>query len=155
MSGNGFGPWGRIPGRDVMKLWLVYAMMTAFLWGLWGFFGKLAARSLKTPDLLLAAAMGEFLLVVIYLAPISKEFHFQWTSIDFVYAFLSGLVMMAGILLFYKALAIGNVTPIVLITASYPLVTVFLAILLLKEPVSLQKLVGAFMAVAGICLISI
>jgi transporter family protein len=152
---TGFGPWGRIPGRDMMKLWLVYALMTAFLWGLWGFFGKLAARSLKTPDLLLAAAIGEFLLVVIYLAPISKEFHFQWTSIDFIYAFLSGLAMMAGILLFYKALAIGNVTPIVLITASYPLVTVFLAFLLLKEPVSLQKIVGAFMAVAGICLISI
>lgn len=138
-----------------MKLWMTYALMTAFLWGLWGFFGKLAARSMKTPDILLASAVGEFLLVVIYLAPIAKELHFRWTSIDFVYAFLSGFVMIAGILLFYRALSIGEVTPIVLITAAYPLITVFLAFVLLKEPISLQKIVGAFLAVGGICLISI
>jgi len=138
-----------------MKLWLVYALMTALLWGVWGFFSKLAARSLKVPDILLASAIAQFLFLAFYLTPMAKELHFRWTSVDFIYAFLSGLVMIAGIVLFYRALAIGDLTPIVLITAVYPLITVFLAILLLKEPLSFQKLVGAFLAVAGICLISI
>jgi len=138
-----------------MELWLAYALATAFLWGLWGFFSKLAARSLNAPDILLAWAMGQFLVLAIYLVPISRGLHVRWTSVDFVYAFLSGMIMVAGTLLFYRALSIGNLTPIVLITAAYPLVTVFLAFLLLKEPLSLQKIVGAFLAVTGICLISI
>lgn len=141
--------------ESVLKLWLVYALMTAFLWGLWGFFSKLAARSLSVPDILLAWAIGQLLLLTVYLVPFLKEMHFRWTSIDFIYAFLSGLVMIAGILLFYRSLSIGELTPIVLITASYPLITLFLSVILLKEPVSFLKIVGAFLAVTGICLISI
>lgn len=138
-----------------MKLWLVYALMTVFLWGLWGFFSKLATRTLNTPDILLASAIGQFLLLAIYLTPISKELNFRWTNIDFGFAILAGFTMMAGILLFYRALSIGEVTPIVIVTACYPLVTLFLAFILLKEPISFQKMVGAFLTISGICLISI
>lgn len=138
-----------------MKLWLAFSLMTAILWGLWGFFSKLATRSLNTPEIFLASAIGQFLLLAIYLTPLFKELQFRWMNIDFGFAVLSGLAMMAGILLFYRAIAIGEVTPIVVITACYPLVTLFLAYILLREPISFQKILGACLTIAGICLISI
>lgn len=138
-----------------MKLWLVFSLMTAILWGLWGLFSKLATRSLNAPEYLLATAIGQLLLMVIYLTPQLKELHLRWMGIDLYFAILSGFVMMAGILLFYRALSIGEVAPIVVITACYPLVTLLLAYLLLKEPISLQKIVGACLTIAGICIISI
>jgi len=138
-----------------MKLWLVYTLMTVFLWGLWGFFSKLATRSLNTPDILLASAFGQFLFLAFYLVPISKTLHYRWMNIDFGFAILAGFSMMAGILLFYRALSVGDVTPIVLITACYPLVTLFLAFMLLNESISFIKILGAFLTITGICLVSI
>jgi bacterial/archaeal transporter family protein len=138
-----------------MKMWLVYALMTVFLWGLWGFFSKLATRSLNTPDILLASAFGQFLFLAFYLVPISKTLNFRWMNIDIGFAILAGFSMMAGILLFYRALTVGDVTPIVLITACYPLVTLFLAFILLNESISFIKILGAFLTITGICLVSI
>ena len=138
-----------------MKVWLVYALFAAGLWGLWGFFGKLAARSLSSGTLFLVAALGciaAFMGCFLYYA---KHFHVSLDNIDSWYGFLSGFVLIAGLFFFYLALTKGEVTRIVVITATYPLVTLILAYLVLKEPFSLQKIFGIILSVSGIILLSI
>jgi len=137
-----------------MKLWLCYAVLASCLWGLWGFFGKLASRTLPSHNLFLIASVGVIVALVLCLAFYAKALHVNWGTIDYLYGFLSGFVLIAGLFLFYLALARGEATPVVVITATYPLVTLILAYLILKEPISLQKAFGVMLALSGIFLLS-
>lgn len=73
---------------------------------------------------------------------------------DFFYLALSGL--MSGFLgmYFYFSLLKGHqASQIVPLTATYPLVASVLAILILKESLTLNKLLGTFLIVIGIYLL--
>jgi len=138
-----------------MKIWLVYALFAAGLWGLWGFFGKLAARTLASGTLFLVAALGCIVAFTGCFLYYAKQFQVHLDNIDSWYGFLSGFVLIAGLFFFSLALTRGEVTRIVVITAMYPVVTLILAYLILKEPLSLQKVFGVILAVSGVILLSI
>lgn len=61
--------------------------------------------------------------------------------------------LMAGLLgmwTYYAVLKIGATSKIVPIAASYPLVTAFLSVLILKEEVTLPRVIGTALIVSGI-----
>jgi transporter family protein len=61
--------------------------------------------------------------------------------------------LMAGLLgmwTYYAVLKIGATSKIVPIAASYPLVTAFLSVLILKEEVTLSRVIGTALIVSGI-----
>jgi transporter family protein len=64
-------------------------------------------------------------------------------------AHVSSLVALA-IRSIFHALKIGDAAIVIPVTASYPLVTVLLATVFLGEPISLSRLFGAALIVAGI-----
>ncbi|MBT8489967.1 MAG: EamA family transporter [Deltaproteobacteria bacterium] len=138
-----------------MKLWLMYALFATGLWGLWGFFGKMASRTITSHNLLVVASAGCIVALVLGLILYSKSLPFRWNTINYFYGFLSGFVLIIGLFFFYKALAHGEVTRVVVITATYPLVTLVLAYLFLREPLSFQKALGALLAISGIFFLSI
>lgn len=138
-----------------MKLWLMYALFATGLWGLWGFFGKIASRTITSQSLLVVASAGCFVALILGLFLYSKSLPFRLNTINYFYGFLSGFVLIIGLFFFYKALAHGELTRVVVITATYPLVTVILAYLVLKEPVSFQKALGIILALGGIFFLSI
>lgn len=138
-----------------MKLWLVYALFATGLWGLWGFFGKMASRMITSPNLFVVASMGCIVALILGLMLFWKSLPFRWNTINYFYGFLSGFVLIIGLFFFYKALAHGEVTRVVIITATYPLVTLILSFLFLKEPVSFQKVLGILLALGGIFFLSI
>ena len=137
-----------------MKLWLMYALFATGLWGLLGFFGKMASRTITSHNLLVVASVGCVVALVLGLILYSKSLPFRWNNIHYFYGFLSGFVLIIGLFFFYKALARGEVTSVVVITATYPLVTLILAYLFLKEPLSFQKALGSLLAISGIFFLS-
>ena len=59
-----------------------------------------------------------------------------------------------GVFLYFKALALGDASVVIPLTATYPVVTMLIAYVALKEPITLVKLAGTLMIVAGCILIS-
>ena len=137
-----------------MKPWLLYSFVALVLWGAWGFFGRLASRSVAPRSLLLLGSFGSLLVFPIFLAIFQRHFKFNWHNTDYYYGIMGGIVGALGGLFFYWAISRGEASRVVTVTAMYPVVTVMLAWLFLKEPLTIQKIMGIAFAVLGICLLA-
>lgn len=121
------------------------------LWGLWGYFGKLAlARAMPATSVFLAevatgAAVG--ILALVFFARSGATL--PWQAPINLWGILSGLVMAVGLLLFYVVLDMGKAVVIVPLTATYPLVTVALSLLLLGESLTPTQWIGLVLVVVG------
>lgn len=131
-----------------MKFWLGYAVFTLIAWGLWGFFSKLASTHTRPRQTLLFQAVGAvaFAIVVLML----ERFKVQWSPSGFGWSFAAGFVNFVGFLAFFAAVEKGKVSTIITISSLYPLVTIVLSVLFLRERVSPREGMGiAFALVAG------
>jgi len=70
-------------------------------------------------------------------------------------AMLVGVLGVSASMTFYYALERGKVSIVVPLTAMYPIVTVVLAAVILKEELSLTQGVGVLLAIVAVLLISI
>jgi transporter family protein len=141
-------------GQTMPKGWLFYSLAAVVCWGLWGFLGKLAGRTLGTSQLLLLSYAGIAAVYILVVAVSGNPASADWRSANGVYAIVSGLLCGLGFLFFYLALNTGEVSRVVVLTSVYPLVTVPLAVLLLHESWSMQYSVGTLFALLGFILLS-
>ncbi len=135
--------------------WKFFAAATLLCWGLWGFFGKLASQRIPgvTVFVLSAAASVVFLLLLVPLY--AGQVRLALRDYRCCFAFLAGFVGTLGTLAFYLALRRAEASKVVVVTSLYPMVTVVLAALLLRETLGLMKVLGIVLALAGIVLLSL
>lgn len=128
--------------------WLVFAVLAFLLWGFWGFFPKIASRYMGAKSLVIYEALGILLvaLPIFLFMGLSVEFHPVGTA----FGLLTGIAAALGSLFFFLALRKGLVSVVAPFTALYPLVTVLLAALILKEPLSMKQGVGIFLALVSV-----
>ena len=69
-------------------------------------------------------------------------------------AFITGIVGYLGMFFFLHAVDAGKVSVVASLTAVYPVVTILLAAIILKEQISHLQYVGIFMAMTGVILLS-
>ena len=125
------------------------------VWGLWGFFGKLAlnrqmpATSVFLAEVAIGAAVGCVMLAIF----LGNGHTMPWRAPTNIYGFLSGVGMGVGLLLFYVALEHGKAVVVVPLTATYPLVTVLLSYLFLGERPSSWQWGGLALVVVGSALL--
>lgn len=134
--------------------WLVYSLLSLFTWGLWGFFGKVASRSISGEGLVLVSSLGWAATFPILFMVFRTHLRPSLGSGDLAWGILAGAAGSLGMLFFYFALERGEASRVVAITAAYPLITALCAFLLLGEEFSLQKLAGLFFALIGIVILS-
>ncbi|HRU38797.1 MAG TPA: EamA family transporter, partial [Candidatus Goldiibacteriota bacterium] len=78
--------------------------------------------------------------------------NFTWSAMALL--MLGGLLAnIVGQALFYNALQGGDVSKVLPITGAYPMIAFLLGVFLLGEAVTLQKLAGAGLVLAGIILL--
>ena len=135
--------------------WLPYALVATALWGFWGFGGKLAARSVNSPTLLVLASLGGLSALPVYLFLFRKQLSVSLATADPLLAVLAGVAGSIGGLFYYLALSRGEASRVVVITATYPVVTVILAYFFLNEALSVWKILGVVLALAGVCLLAV
>ena len=120
-----------------------------------GFFGKLALEKRMPPtsvflaETVVSALIAIFLLFAIVQRPDGQPIY---STIN-VYGILSGVALAVGLLFYYFALEGARVTVIVPLTATYPVVAVFLAFVLLRERPQPLQWVGVVLVVAGVALL--
>jgi len=116
-----------------MPRWLTYTLLTMLLWGGWGVVSKPLADKLSPWQMQTLSALG--LLPVIGFLLFSRNFRSGPNpKRGFWLAFASGVIASLGNVAYYQALGAGgkaaDVTPL---TALYPVVTIVLAVLFLRE----------------------
>lgn len=127
------------------------AVAVIILWGIWAFLFKIGSQQIGIKNALFYTYVtGVIISIVIALYSIPKTFEFNGGVIYIIMATLAGF---AGTILWYFILQKNEASIVTSFTALYPIVTVMLAILLLKEKISLPNAVGIVLAIfAGILL---
>jgi len=130
---------------------IFFSSLTIGLWGLWGFFGKLALERKMAPTTIFlieavittALSVPTFLLLLYWhrSQPLALAFN--------LYGLLSGAALAVGVLFYYFALAEGRVSIIVPLTATYPVVAALLGVIILGERPSLAQWIGIILIIVG------
>lgn len=136
-----------------MKAWLVYTLLTVFMWGLWGFFPKLASNYIGPNSILIFQTIGN--LIVASLVLIGINFRPEIHAAGITYAALAGLTGSLGALFFIYSLIRGESSVVVTITALYPVVTIFLSFLFFKDTITSKQGIGIILALISMVFFSI
>ena len=135
-----------------MASWVMYSLLCLILWGLWGFFLKLAYEGSTWLEVYFLSAVASFTLALtVFLLGNGKVS----VSKSTVLALLAGLFGGGGYILFMKALETGKASIVIPLTALYPAITAILALLFLGEKLSTTQVVGIALAVIATILLSI
>lgn len=129
--------------------------ITILMWGLWGFFGKVAINKNMPPiaiflaEIVICLLFGVAILVFSYR---TKDF-LSWRTSWNLFGFLSGTGLAIGLVFYYFALQRGNATLVVPLTAVYPAVTVILSYVILGERPTPAQWIGLLLVLIGVFLL--
>lgn len=135
-----------------MENWLLSAFAALLIYGLWGFFPKLAVTYISPASALIWEVAGAMLvgLVSLFWVGFQPDTHPK----GILFAVLTGVTGMVGTLFFFAAASRGKISVVVSMTALYPIITIMLAALFLREPVTAKQVLGMLCAVAAIVLLT-
>lgn len=131
-------------------MWLIYAFGSAFFAGITAILAKCGIRR---TDSIVATAVRTCVVLVFSWAMVlltgtgGQLFHLQGRTLLFL--LLSGLATGASWLCYFKALQLGDINKVVPIDKSSTVLTILLGWLLLREPVSPAKALGALLLAVG------
>jgi uncharacterized membrane protein len=136
-----------------MPKWLVYCIIAVVLWGVWGIIPKATAG---LDPLVMQVISTAGLVPVALLVLLSKNLRAgKNLPRGMAYAFATGLCGGTGNVTLLEALNRGGDASVVFpLTGTFPLVTVVLAMLILKEKPNFVQLFGIGLAVVAIVLFS-
>ncbi len=135
-----------------MDNWLVTAFLSLLIYGLWGFFPKIAVTYITPQSALVYEVAGAMLVGVLalFLVGFQPDFHPKGV----LFGTLTGICGMLGTLFYFFAASKGRISVVVSLTALYPLVTIFMAALFLREPITLKQASGMLFALIAMFLLS-
>jgi bacterial/archaeal transporter family protein len=135
-----------------MKSWIPWSLFALTSWGFWGLFPKLATNHINPASALVFEALGGACVGLFCFFVLGGKL--EVASPGPLFGFLAGLAALTGGWCYVNAVSRGRVSLIVAVTAMYPVVTIVLAHVILREPVSLRQALGVVFAVAAIVLVA-
>lgn len=136
--------------------WLYWALTAALFWGLGPVFAKMG---LEKPDPLTALLVRStaVLVVLIVWAVLRGDMAGRLSELDgrawALLIFEGGVASVIAHYALFQALKLADVTYVVPITASYPLIAVLLSVVLLGSRMTWGKGLGAALTILGVYLI--
>jgi bacterial/archaeal transporter family protein len=138
--------------------WLLWSLATIVLWGAWGLVSKVASNGVDVYANQLLYTVGLAPLMIFVAWTVHKRSAGEETEgrrKGIFWAFLTGILGGLGNLAFFQALVKGGEASIVSpVTALFPMVTVILAVLFLKERLGRMQWAGLALAFVAIYLLS-
>lgn len=135
-----------------MRAWLATALLCWFAMGVCNVFAKLAADHLPSLSVSIWWAVGYIPLtaIVLPLAGTQRDFHLR----SAVYSFAAGVLGPVANLTFLIALSSGLVSIVTAVAYMFPLVTLILAVVIVKERLNLRQAGGMVLALTAVYLFS-
>ena len=135
-----------------MPAWLGYSLGVMVLWGMWAFLPKISTRTLDARSTLFFQHLGGFLTALIVLS--TARFKLKFEPSGMAWAMLTGMLGVLGLLCYLQAVARQSIGVVVMVTALYPLITVTLSVLVLKDRITGLQWMGIFFALCALACMS-
>jgi drug/metabolite transporter (DMT)-like permease len=135
------------------KGWMFYAMITTILWGVWGALIELPEKA-GFPATLGYAVWAITLIPVSTIALKRVGWKLDTQRRNVVLALLAGAFGCGGQIILFQVLRIGPAYLVFPLISLYPVVTIFLSVVFLKEKASKRSWAGIILALIAIILLS-
>lgn len=132
------------------RSWIVYAALLVLFWGVWGALSSLPTDLYKYPDEMVYVIWSLTMLIPAYFG--LRGVTFDRRPIAAGYGLIVGLTGAGGQLVLFQALSIGPAYLIFPITALSPAVTAVMAIVFLRERITIVAVIGLIAALAALVL---
>ncbi len=135
------------------KTWLIFAIITTISWGVWGAFIEIPEKAGFPATLgysVWALTMIPCALVALYII----DWKLEWDKRSIFLGSMVGLTGAGGQLILFQALRSGPAYLVFPIISLYPVITIGLSVMLLKESASRRSWAGIILALIAIFLLS-
>lgn len=134
--------------------WLLWTLLAVVSWGVWAVFSRLIGDALSANHLQALSTLG--LLPVMLALGVSRKLTRTGSGLrGAVLAVGAGVLTCLGNAAYYDLLDRAKAATVVPLTALYPLVTVLLAVLVLKEKLNWFQLAGLGLSLVAIYLFNV
>jgi bacterial/archaeal transporter family protein len=140
-------------GYQRIPKWLIHALLAIFWWGLFGFLAKLGSDKASPVQTQILFTLGMVPLVITAL--IRLRFKVGSDGRGTAYGILIGVLSTMAFLAYLAAMARGKASLVGPVTALFPLVTIPLAFIVLKEKLNRVQLLGVVFALVSIVIFSL
>lgn len=134
-----------------MPKWLRYALLCIFWWGLFGFLSKIGSEtaSPEQMQILFTAGMLPLVAVALWRGKIGRD------RLGVAYGVLIGVLAGLGGIAYFAAMENGKASLVGPVTSLFPLLTVLLAISILKERINRIQVAGVVLGLISIAILSV
>ena len=136
-----------------IPVWLWYALMGIFLWGLWGFLSKIGTDAANPLQMQILFTLGMLPVAIAMLLHTRAKLDRNLGGI--AYGLLCGIATGAGTLGYYAALRHQGASVVTPVTGLFPVLTVVLAFVFLRERLNRVQMTGMVLALASVVILSI
>lgn len=133
--------------------WVIYAVLCVVGWGLWGFLAKIGSDTATPFQLQILFTLGMLPVALCMLAAMRWKLDRDFRGAG--YGILSGVTTGLGILGYYGALREQSASVVTPLTGLFPLLTVVLAFVVLRERLNRVQLCGIGVALTSIIILSL
>lgn len=133
------------------------AFLTMLCWGSAAIFDKLGMRGVANPVVALLVRLGVATLLAFVYAAVTGAFRdLKAVPASNLWALAAGAVLASalGQAFYFLAIKHADASRVVPFTASYPAIALVLGVIVLHEPVTLPKVAGTVLVLAGLMLLS-
>jgi transporter family protein len=131
--------------------YIKYSIIALIGWGIWAIGTKLLTRSLNVTSTTFWVSFWSILILLVFIA-IKRNLIIDHHAF---YALPVGLASLIAILAFYKALKIGPSTVVLPLTNLYVILPVLFGFIILREAITLTRMIGIGLAIAATILLSL
>ena len=134
--------------------WFWYSILCVLCWGAWALASKLGSREIPPQAMQFIFTIGTLPVAAALL--IARRGKLEKSGKGISYAVLNGVLAgVGGLTLFAAYHTNSNTSVITTATALYPMITVVLAVLILRERLTLVQMVGLVFAALAIVAFSV
>lgn len=140
---------------DAMDRWVLYAVISMIFAGFTSVIAKLGLVGISGDLGLAIRTCFVFVFVVAFASVVVPRVELQALSLNNVaWLALSAVTTTLSWIFYYKAIKLGDVSTVALIDKGSVVVAVLMALFVLKEALTLQKMIGAALIVCGLLVIA-
>ena len=139
--------------KIVFPKWLLLSLLALLSWGVFGFLSKVGSQKLSPVQLQILFSAGIFILTIP--AWFRSGIAASSDKLGLLYGTFTGLFSVTANLAVFAALKDGQASVVQPATGLYPLVTVILAVIVLKERMNRIQVTGVILALVALWILSI
>ncbi len=141
--------------RETLKArWFWFSLICILCWGGWALLAKIGSREIPAQPMQFLFTLGSVPVAVVLI--ILRRFHLEKNVKGITYGLLNGVLSgIGGLALFAAYHTNGNTSVITAASALYPMITVLLAVIFLKEKLNKTQILGLGFAAAAIVIFSL